>query len=178
MVATVDNFEKSKEYFKQGDILSTLDSFDKVIESIDRSKPKDKLRLIDFLNGLLTYCRENNLKKEEAFVLRALGRVHSKYKDHKEGLNYSYQAVKIHRGLGKKSDIADSLVFLAEDLEASGKFDECIKSYNEAADIYHEIGKRRKEKDIMKEISRLDQFSREEVEDEYIKHKFHIDDEY
>jgi tetratricopeptide (TPR) repeat protein len=175
MVATMDNFEKSKEFFDSGDILNTLESFNKVIENIDRSQTKRKSELIQFLENLLNYCQVNNLNSEEAMVLRALGRTHAKFKEHALGLKYSYQALKIQKKLGKKIDVAEGLIFLAEDLQVSGNYDKCIESFNEAAQIYHELGKLRKEKDIKKKISELKEFSKEIVEDEYFLQKFNID---
>ncbi|MFX0177847.1 MAG: tetratricopeptide repeat protein [Candidatus Hodarchaeota archaeon] len=175
MVATVDNFERSKEFFESGDILSTIESYEKAIEHIDRSKTKQKDEFIKFLNKLLKHCQDSNLLNEEAMVLRAIGRTYSKFREHAEGLKYSYQALKIQKKLGKKLDIAQSLEFLAEDLEVPGRYDECIKHFTEAAEIYHELGKLRKEKEIRKEITRLKQFSKQMLEDEYILHKFNID---
>jgi len=175
MVATADNFERTKEFFNSGDILNTLESFNKVIENIDRSQTKHKTELIQFLQNLLKHCEDNNLQSEEAMVLRALGRTHAKFREHAEGLKYSYQALKIQKKLGKKIDVAEGLEFLAEDLQISGNYDKCIESFSEAADIYHELGKLRKEKDIKKKISELKKFSKEMVEDEYFLHKFNID---
>ena len=175
MVATADNFERSKEFFDSGDILNTLESFNKVIENIDRTQTKHKTELIQFLQNLLKHCQEKNLKSEEAMVLRALGRTHAKFREHAEGLKYSYQALKIQKKLGKKLDVAEGLEFLAEDLQISGNYDKCIESFTEAAEIYHDLGKRRKEKDIKKKISELKEFSKEMVEDEYFLHKFNID---
>jgi tetratricopeptide (TPR) repeat protein len=175
MVATADNFERSKEFFDSGDILNTLESFNKVIENIDRSQTNRKKELILFLQSLLKYCQDNNLKSEEAMVLRALGRTHAKFREHAEGLKYSYQALKIQKKLGKKLDVAEGLEFLAEDLQISGNYDKCIESFNEAAEIYRELGKLRREKDIKKKISELKQFSKDIVEDEYFLHKFNID---
>ena len=57
MVATADNFERSKEFFDSGDILNTLESFNKVIENLDRSETKHKAELIQFLEHLLKYCQ-------------------------------------------------------------------------------------------------------------------------
>ncbi|MHA1413524.1 MAG: hypothetical protein ACTSO4_13035 [Promethearchaeota archaeon] len=37
MVATIENFEKSKELFKQGDVSSTLDIIEKTIDQLDRN---------------------------------------------------------------------------------------------------------------------------------------------
>ena len=175
MVATIQEFEKSKEFFQMGDISNTLDSYEKVIEQIDRSNSSNKTELITFLEKILKYTRDNDLKLEEAMVLRDIGRTYTKFRNHVEGLKYSYQALKIQRKLGKKLDIAESLAFLAEDLEVSGNFEDCIKTYNEAAEIYHELGKLRKEKDIRKEVVRLKSFSKNIYEDEYLMNKFQVD---
>jgi tetratricopeptide (TPR) repeat protein len=175
MVATIDEFEKSKEFFQIGDIRSTLESYEKAIEHIDRSKSGIKAELLAFLDKILQYTRDNDLKLEEAMALRAIGRTHTKFKNHVEGLKYSYQALKIQKKIGKKLDIAESLAFLAEDLEVSGNYDECIKTFNEAADTFHELGKLRKEKELKKEITRLKSLSKNVLEDEYFRNKFHID---
>jgi len=175
MVATVENFKKSKEFFKNGDVLNALESFDKVLEHFDQAKELDKTELLQFLNEILQHCKNNNLPNEEAWVLRSLGRFHSKLRNHVQGLKFSYQALKIQKKIGKKLDIAESLVFLAEDLEVSGNYDECIQIFTEAAEAFHELGKLRKEKDIIKEINRLEAFSKEIVEDEFIMNKFGVD---
>ncbi|MFX0018237.1 MAG: tetratricopeptide repeat protein [Promethearchaeota archaeon] len=175
MVATVEDFERSKEFFESGDILNTIESYEKAINQIERTKAINKEELINFLNKILKHCQENNLKTEEAMVLRALGRTYTKFKQYPLGLKYSYQSLKIQKKLGKKMDIAESLVFLAEDLEVSSNYDECVKTFREAADIYHELGKLRKEKEVKKEISRLKDFLKEMTEDEYLLHKFNID---
>jgi len=175
MVATVDNFEKSKEFFKSGDILNALESFLKALDRSDTSKDTSKKDLILFLENLLQYSKDNNLKDEEAMVLRTLGRTHSKFKNHVEGLKYSYKALKIQKKIGRKLDVAESLVFLAEDLEISGNYDECIQSFNEAAEIFHELGKLDKEEEIKYEIRRLDEFSEQIVKDEFNLKKFNID---
>ena len=175
MVTTVDNFKKAKEFFKNGDVHNALESFDKVLEHFDQAKELNKTELLLFLNNLLQHCRDNNLNNEEATVLRSLGRTHSKLRNHVEGLKFSYQALKIQKKIGKKLDIAGSLVFLAEDLEVSGDYDECIVIFTEAAEIFHEMGKLQKETDVIKEIDRLKAFSKEIVEDEYIMNKFHVD---
>jgi len=175
MVATVDDFERSKEFFESGDILNTIESYEKAINQIERTKAIKKEELFSFLNKILKHCQENNLQNEEAMVLRALGRTYTKFKQYPLGLKYSYQSLKIQKKLGKKLDIAESLVFLAEDLEVSGNYDDCIKTFSEAVEIYHELGKLRKEKDIKKEISRLKEFSKEMTEDEYLLHKFNVD---
>ena len=175
MVTTVENFKKAKEFFKNGDVPNALESFDKVLEHFDQAKELNKTELLLFLNNILQHCRDNNLKNEEAMVLRSLGRIHSKLRNHVEGLKFSYQALKIQKKIGKKLDIAESLVFLAEDLEVSGDYDECIVIFTEAAEVFREMGKLKKEKDVIKEIDRLKAFSKEIVEDEYIMNKFHVD---
>ena len=175
MVATMDNFEKSKELFESGDIQNTIETYEKAIDHIDRSKPKQKEEYIQFLEKILKYCQEKGLQIEEAMVMRALGRTYSKFKQHAEGLKYSYQALKIQQKIGKKLDVAESLVFLAEDLEVSGNYDACINTFIEAAEAYHELGKLKKEKEITKEITRLKEFSKQMLEDEYILHKFNVD---
>ena len=175
MVATIDNFEKSKEFFKSGDILNALESFIKALDHLDTSKDAKKEELFMFLENLLQYSKDNNLRNEEAMVLRTLGRTHSKFKNHVEGLKYSYQALKIQKKIGRKLDIAESLVFLAEDLEISGNSDECIKSFTEAAEIFHDLGKLDKEIEIKNEINRLEVFSEQIVKDEFNLKKFNID---
>ncbi|MHA1349740.1 MAG: tetratricopeptide repeat protein [Promethearchaeota archaeon] len=175
MVATVDNFEKSKEFFKSGDILNALESFTKALDRSDTSKDTIKEELILYLENLLQFSKDNNLRDEEAMVLRTLGRTHSKFRNHVEGLKYSYQALKIQKKIGRKLDIAESLVFLAEDLEISGNYDECVKSFNEAAEIFHELGKVNKEIEIKDEINRLEVFSEQIVKDEFNLKKFNID---
>ena len=109
-------------------------------------------------------------------VLGTLGRTHSKFKNHVESLKYSYQALKIHKKIGKKLDVAESLVFIAEDLEISGNYDECIKFFTEAAEMFHKLGKVSKEKEIKIEIERLKEFSEKIVEDEFVLNKFNLDD--
>lgn len=175
MVATTDNFQKSKEFFESGDIINTLISFNEVIENYDKTKVFKKNELIQFLNDLLQYCQDNNLENEEAMVLRTLGRTHTKFKDHVKGLKYSYQALKIQKKLGKKLDVAESLVFLAEDLEVSGNYEEVIKSFIEAAELFHELGELEKEEVVKIEIERLKDFSKQMVEDEYFLNKYQVD---
>ncbi len=176
MVATIDNFEKSKEFFKSGDIFNALDSFIKALDRSDTSKNGNKEELILFLENLLQYSKDNNLRYEEAMVLRTLGRTHSKFKNHVESLKYSYQALKIQKKIGIQLDVAESLVFIAEDLEISGNYDECVKSFTEAAEMFHELGKESKEKEIKIEIERLKEFSEKIVEDEFVLNKFNLDD--
>jgi len=175
MVATTDNFQKSKEFFESGDIINTLVSFNEAIEHYDSKKGYKKKELIQFLNDLLQHCQDNKLQNEEAMVLRTLGRTHTKFKDHVKGLKYSYQSLKIQKKLGKKLDIAESLVFLAEDLEVSGNYEEVIESFNEAADLFQELGELEKEGAVRLEIERLQDFSKQMVDDEYFLNKYQVD---
>ena len=178
MVASIDHielFEKSKKLFEDGDILNTLENFEKAMERIDRSQIKNKPEYIQFLESILNHCRENNLPEEEALVLRAMGRTYSLFKQYPESMKYHYQSLKIQKKLGKKLETAEGLVFFAEDLEVSGNFDKCIEVFQEALDLFKDLGKLRKVKEITKELTRLKEFSREMVEDEYILHKFNVD---
>ncbi|MHA2280351.1 MAG: tetratricopeptide repeat protein [Promethearchaeota archaeon] len=178
MVASIEHeelFEKSKKFFEEKDIENTLDHYEKAIERIDRSKLKNKSDYINFLQGILQYCQENNLPEQEALVLRALGRTYSLFKQHVESMKYHYQSLKIQKKLGKKAETAEGLVFLAEDLEVSGNYDKSIEAFQEATEIFEDLGKLRKIKDITKEINRLKEFSEEMVEDEYLLHKFNVD---
>ncbi|MFX0000634.1 MAG: hypothetical protein ACFE9Q_03590 [Candidatus Hodarchaeota archaeon] len=178
MVASIDQtelFEKSKKFFQNGDILNTLENFQKVMERIDRGQIKNKSEYIQFLEDILKHCREHNLPEEEALVLRTLGRIYSLFKQHAESMKYHYQSLKIQKKLGKKLEIAEGLVFLAEDIEVSGNFDKCIQTFQEASELYQELGKLRKVKEIKKELTRLKAFSKEMVEDEYWLQKFNVD---
>ncbi|MFX1418036.1 MAG: hypothetical protein ACFE9N_03850 [Promethearchaeota archaeon] len=178
MVASIDHtelFEKSRKFFEDGDIVNTIDNYEKAMERIDRNQIKNKPEYIQFLESILKHCRENNLPEEEALVLRALGRTYSLFKQYPESMKYHYQSLKIQKRLGKKLETAEGLVFLAEDLEVSGNFDNCIKTFQEASEVFQDLGKLRRVKEIKKEISRLKEFSREMVEDEYILHKFNVD---
>ncbi|MFW9876490.1 MAG: hypothetical protein ACFFG0_25635 [Candidatus Thorarchaeota archaeon] len=178
MVASIDHtefFEKSRKFFEDGDILSTIENYEKAMERIDRNQIKNKPEYIQFLEAILKHCKENNLQEEEALVLRALGRTYSIFKQYPESMKYHYQSLKIQKKLGKKLETAEGLIFLAEDLEVSGNFDTCIKTFQEAAEVFQDLGKLRKVKEIKKEITRLEEFSREMVEDEYMLQKFHVD---
>jgi len=178
MVASINHtelFEKSKKFFEDGDILNTLENFEKAMERIDRTQIKNKQEYLQFLESILDHCRQNNLPEQEALVLRALGRTYSIFKQYPESMKYHYQSLKIQKKLGKKLETAEGLVFLAEDLEVSGNFDKSIQTFQEASEVFQDMGKLRKVKEIKKEISRLEEFSREMVEDEYIMHKFNID---
>jgi tetratricopeptide (TPR) repeat protein len=178
MVASIDHtelFEKSKKFFEDGDILKTLENYEKAMERIDRTQIKNKPEYIQFLESILEHCRENNLPEEEALVLRALGRTYSLFKQYAESMKYHYQSLKIQKKLGKKLETAEGLVFLAEDLEVSGNFDKIIQTFQEALELFQDLGKLRRVKEINKEIARLEEFSREMVEDEYLLHKFNVD---
>ena len=175
MVAIINNefFNQSKKYFENEDIANTLNSYEKAIGYIDNSKNQSDY--IQFLKQILKHCRENELVEEEAIVLRSLGRTHSIYKQYFESLNYHRESLKIQRKLGKKMDVAEGLVFLAEDLEISGNYDKCIETYNDAMELFRELGKVKKVKGLTKEVSRLKEFSKQIVEDEYYLNKFNID---
>ncbi len=178
MVASINHtefFERSKKFFESGDILNTLENFQKAMDRIDRTHIKNKSEYIQFLEDILTHCRENNLPEEEALVLRTLGRTHALFKQYPESMKYHYQSLKIQKKLGKKLETAEGLVFLAEDLEVSGNFDTCIQTFQEASELFQELGKLKHVKEIKKEITRLKAFSKEMVEDEYILHKFNVD---
>lgn len=178
MVAIMNHnelFEKSKEFFDNRDIPNTLDQYQKAMERIDRTKLKNKSDYIQFLQSILKYCQDNNLPEQEALVLRAIGRTYSIFKQHAEAMKFHYQSLKIQKKLGKRVETAEGLVFLAEDLEVSGNYDESIKAFIEASEMFQELGKLRKVKEIKKEIDRLNEFSKEMVEDEYFLHKFHVD---
>ncbi len=174
MVAIMSNnfFEQSKTFFEDGDIKNTLESYEKAISYIDQ---KDKSIYLQFLNQILSYCREKNLKEEEAIVLRSLGRTHSIFKQYVESLKYHEESLKIQRKLGKKMDVAEGLLYLAEDLEVSGNYENCIKAFEDAEEIFRELGKLRKVKEIKKELQRLSDFSKQMVEDEYYLKEFNID---
>jgi len=178
MVASIDHqelFEKSKKFFEEKDIEKTLENYEKALERIGRSKLTNKNEYIQFLESILIHCQENNLPEQEALVLRALGRTYSLFKQHVESMKYHYQSLKIQKKLGKKLETAEGLVFLAEDLEVSGNPDKSIETFKEAAEIFQELGKLRKLKEIKKEIDRLNEFSKEIYEDEYLLHKFGVD---
>lgn len=171
-----DFFEKSKKIFDTGDISNTLDEYDKALMHIDpSSKEINKSEYIKFLEKILDYCKENQMLEEKAVVLRSLGRTHSIFKHHVESLKYHEQSLKIQRGLGKKKEVAEGLVFLAEDFEISGNYKRCIEMFTDAAFLFNDLGKYQKEKEIKREISRLKEFSEEMAKDEYIMNKFHVD---
>ena len=84
-------------------------------------------------------------------------------------------AIRVYNTLGRKKELAEGLLFLAEDLEICGNYDECVESFLGAEEIFQDLGELRKVQEINKEISRLKEFSKEMVEDEYILQKFHVD---
>ena len=178
MVASMNHtelFEKSKKFFEDKDIANTLLNYEKAIERLDKSQLENKSEYIQFLQSILKHCRENNLPEQEALVLRALGRTYSLFKQHVEAMKCHYQSLKIQKKLGKKLETAEGLVFLAEDLEVSGNYDKSVTIFEEASEVFQDLGKLRKVKEIKKEIDRLREFSKEMVEDEYYLNKFQID---
>ena len=171
-----DFFEKSKKIFDTGDVSNTLDEYDKALIYINpSSKTINKSDYIKFLEKILKHCKENQMLEEEAVVLRSLGRTHSIFKHHVESLKYHELSLKIQRELGNKKEVAEGLVFLAEDLEVSGNYKRCIQMFTDAADLFYELGNLKKEEEAKSEISRLKKFSEEMAEDEYIMNKFHVD---
>jgi tetratricopeptide (TPR) repeat protein len=175
MVAIMNNefFEKSKKFYEDGDLSNALDYYEKALSNIDISKEKSVY--IQFLEMILNYCKENDLVELQAIALRSLGRTHSIFKNYVESLNYHRESLKIQRKLGRKNDVAEGLLYLAEDLEVSGNYEECIKVFKSASEIFRELGKLRICKEIEKEVSRLNEFSKQIVEDEYLMSKFHVD---
>jgi tetratricopeptide (TPR) repeat protein len=174
MVATMNNgfFEKSKEFFEKGDLTNALEYYEKSIPYID--KTKERSNYIQYLNQLLNYCKKNNLIEEQAIVFRSLGRTYSLFKNYVESLKYHQESLKIQRKLGKNKEVAEGLLYLAEDFEVSGNYDESINAFHSASEIFHELGNLRKSKEIDKEVKRLKEFSREIYEDEYLVNKFRI----
>ncbi len=175
MVAIMNNefFEKSKTFFDNRELDNSLDYYEKALSYIDIQK--DKFNYIRFLKEILKYCKKNDLLEQEALALRALGRTYSIFKQYVESLNYHRESLGIQRKLGRKKELAEGLLFLAEDLEICGNYDECVESFLGAEEIFNEMGELIKVKEIKKEISRLKEFSKEMVEDEYILQKFHVD---
>ena len=171
-----DFFEKSKKIFDTGDVSNTLDEYDKALIYINpSSKTINKSDYIKFLEKILKHCKEKQMLEEEAVVLRSLGRTHSIFKHHVESLKYHELSLVIQRELGNKKEVAEGLVFLAEDLEVSGNYNRCIQMFTDAADLFYELGNLKKEEEAKSEISRLKKFSEEMAEDEYIMNKFHVD---
>ena len=67
MVASINHtelFEKSKKLFEDGDILNTIENYEKAMERIDRSQIKNKTEYIQFLESILNHCIDNNLPEE------------------------------------------------------------------------------------------------------------------
>ena len=175
MVAIMNNefFEKSKKFYEDGDLSNALEYYEKALSYIDTSKEKSSY--IQFLSKVLDHCKQKELVEEQAIVLRSLGRTHSIFKNYVESLNYHRESLKIQRKLGRKKDVAEGLLYLAEDLEVSGNYNECINAFQTASEIFRELGKLKMCKEINKEVKRLKEFSKEMVEDEYYLNKFHID---
>jgi tetratricopeptide (TPR) repeat protein len=176
MVTTFEkgSLERSKQFFKNGEIKKAIENYEKAISYID--KEKESGENLAFLKNILEYCRNNNLIEEEALALRALGRTYSVYKKYVESLRYHWESLKLQRKLGKKLEVAEGLRFIAEDLEVSGDYDKCLETYKEAQEIFRELGKLKEVKKIKKEVSRLQEISKEILEDEYMLNKFHIDE--
>jgi tetratricopeptide (TPR) repeat protein len=168
-----DFFEKSKKFYDDGDLTNALDYYEKALSYIDTTR--EKSAYIQFLTRILEHCKEKELIEEQAIVLRSLGRTHSIFKNYVESLNYHRESLKIQRKLGRKMDVAEGLLYLGEDLEISGNYEDCIKAYENASNLFQELGKLRQCREIKKEISRLKEFSKQIVEDEYYLNKFHID---
>ncbi len=175
MVATTTNedlFKRSKKFFEQGDINNSLDSYEKAITYLDIAKGESQY--VEFLNTILEHCRQKNLIEQEAVTLRALGRTYSLFKKFVDSLNFHKDSLKIQRKLGRKLETAVGLTLMAEDLEASQAYEESIKTFKSAAELYHELGKLAKEQDIQIEIRRLEEFSKQIQTDEFYLNKFKI----
>ena len=178
MVTILDNselLEKSKKFFEDNDIPNALETYEKALDHISRAKSKNKTDYIQYLESMLQYCKENNLTEHEALVLRSLGRTYSIFKQYVESMKYHYQSLKIQKRLGKKIETAEGLVFLAEDLEVSGNYNKSIEIFIEASELFNELGKLKKTNDIAREISRLKEFSKIMIEDEYLLNKYQVD---
>ncbi|TXT63248.1 MAG: Tetratricopeptide domain protein [Promethearchaeota archaeon] len=169
-----DLFQRSRQFFESGDIPKTLETYEKAISSINHSE--DSGKYINFLSKLLKHCREHNLQEEEAIVLRDMGRTYSVFKQYVESLKHHWLSLKIQRKLGKKIEIAQGLMFIAEDLEVRGDYDESIESYEEAMQIFKTLGKEDEVSMISKKLKKLEDFSKEALEEEFIRSKFNIDD--
>ncbi len=171
-----DLFKRSKELFKSGDVSvrNTLDIYEKFLLNIDKSK--DYKEYIDFLRNLLKYCKNNDLKDEEALVLRDMGRTYSIFKKYAESLKHHWLSLKIQRKLGKKKEVGEGLIFIAEDLEVSGDFEESFNTYKEAMEIFQGLGKIKNVKEIKLKLKSLKEYSKEAIEEDYIMNKFHVDE--
>ena len=123
----------------------------------------------------MKYCKEKQLEEAAAIALRSLGRTHSIFKQYVDSLRYHEESLRIQRKLGNKTEVAEGLLFLAEDLEVSGNYEHCLKAFEDATEIWTELGKLRKAKEIQKEVDRLRSFSEKMVEEEAIMRKFHVD---
>ncbi len=175
MVAILNNdfLERSKKLYKEGNFQDALQTFEKAISHVDRSK--DKSEYLSYLENLLKFCKDNNALEDEALVLRAMARIYSAFRMHADAMRLHWQALKLQKRLGKQSVVADGLVFLAEDLQISGNYGESIKAYEDASDIYKSLGKLRLVKELKKKIIEIKEFSKELIEDEYYLQKFGVD---
>lgn len=178
MVATMDNelLKKCQTHFRNKDIKNTLDCFEKALTLVD--KTNDQAKYVTFLKEILEYCRVNNLIEQEAVVLRSLGRTHSIFSQHYESLSYHRESLRIQRKLGRKLEIGEGLILMGESLEFNQKYQDSINAYTSAAELFHELGKLRQEKNLKKEIARIEAFSRETIEDEYMLAKFNLRRDY
>ncbi|MBY9007948.1 MAG: hypothetical protein KGD63_14495 [Candidatus Lokiarchaeota archaeon] len=169
-----DLFKRSKEFFKSKDIKNTLETYEKFLHNLDHTK--DHKEYIDFLKNILTFCEKKGLRDEEALILRDMGRTYSIFKKYPDSLKHHRLSLKIQRQLGKKREVADGLLFIAEDLVVSGAFEECFKSYEEAMDIYQKLGNIENVRKIENKLKSLKEYSKEAVEEDYIMNKFHVDE--
>jgi tetratricopeptide (TPR) repeat protein len=169
-----DLFQRSKEFFENGEISNSLETYEKAISKI--SHAEDSKQYISFLSKLLKHCKEHSLKEEEAIVLRAMGRTYSIFKQYVESLKHHWLSLKIQKKLGKKIDVAQGLIFIAEDLEVRGDYDESIDTYKEAMQIFKELGKQKEISMINKKLKKLQDFSKEALEQDYMLNKFNIDE--
>jgi len=176
MVAIMNNdfFDESKVFFQNGDIANTIEQFGKAISNIDPKQTEMQSEYVSFLKSVLERCRSERLTEEEARVLRMLGRIHSLFNQHYESLNYHRESLKIQRKLGRKADLADGLILLADSLQINGKYDECLDALKTAAEIFHDLGRLKREKEVINQIAHLKEFSKQMVEDEYYVRKFNI----
>ena len=175
VVATQKNlFRELKKSLEEGKISSLMMKYAKIIPDITKSD--DKKQYFNFLSSVLDYCKENKLLEEEALTLRMFGRTYSVFEDYVKSLKFHEKSLKIQRRLGRKLELAEGLVSLGEDLQVSGYYEKCIEAFTGAEQMYQDLGKLRKAKELKKELSRLKEFSRQMVEDEYFLNKFHLDE--
>lgn len=177
MVAIMSNnelFEKSRLCFNEGDVQAAIEHLEALISSMNAGEIKENDDHVQYLNDLLKYCRDNQLVELEAKVLRVLGTAYRLLNKLKESENFHHESLKIQRKSGRKADLADGLVLLSDSLQINGKHDECLDALKTAADIYRELGKLRREKELRKHISKLEKFSKDMLDEDYYVRKFHI----